>query len=346
MFSTLIGNDEVKDSLRRSIATDRLAASLLFTGDEGLGKKLFALELAKALNCRNRQGVEACDECSSCRRISRSTFPPFGKDDDDKNRLIWSEHGDVAMARPYKQIIRVGPMRELEREANFRPFEGAARIFIIEDAEYMNDTAANALLKTLEEPPPTSHLILTTSNPTALLPTIRSRCQMIRFAPITATEIEKFLVAAEALPKADAELLARTSRGSIGRALATDIEAYRQRRDSMLGVVTALTVNNDRAELLRAAEELAASRDRNEYEQQLDVLETLIRDAWGIRLGRPTESLVNSDLLGRLREISGKMKSAQAAAWLQQIEQLRAELDVNINRRIASDALLMAMATA
>src|SRR5205807_2430370 len=186
MFSTLIGNNEVKESLRRLLSGSRVPGSMLFTGDEGIGKKLFALELAKALNCRDRHGVEACDECSSCKRISRSTFPPFSKDDDDKERLIWSEHADVAMARPYKQIIRVGPMRELEREANFRPFEGIARIFIVEGAEYMNESASNALLKTLEEPEPTSHLILTTANPTALLATIRSRCQTIRFAPIPA----------------------------------------------------------------------------------------------------------------------------------------------------------------
>src|SRR5713101_1012928 len=107
MFSTLIGNEEVKEPLRRLLASERLPGSLLFTGDEGIGKKLFALEIAKALNCRNRVGVEACDECSSCKRISRSTFPPFSDDDDNKERLIWSEHADVAMARPYKNIIRV-----------------------------------------------------------------------------------------------------------------------------------------------------------------------------------------------------------------------------------------------
>src|SRR5438309_8215964 len=235
MFSTLIGNHEVKESLQRLLSGGRVPGSMLFTGDEGIGKKLFALELAKALNCRQRNGVEACDECSSCKRISRSTFPPFGKDDDDKERMIWSEHADVAMVRPFKQIIRVKPMRELEREANFRPFEGAARVFIVEDAEYMNDQAANALLKTLEEPPPTTHLILTTSNPTALLPTIRSRCQVIRFAPIPHDQIEKFLIEKEAMPAADAKLLARTSRGSLGRALATDIESYRERREAMLG---------------------------------------------------------------------------------------------------------------
>ena len=156
MFSTLIGNDEGKESLRRLVASGRVPGSLLFTGAQGIGKKPFALELAKALNCRNRDGLEACDQCSSCKRISRSTFPPFGQVDDDKSRMIWSEHTDVAMVRPYKQIIRVPPMRELEREANFRPFEGAARVFIVEDADYMNEAASNALLKTLEEPPPTS----------------------------------------------------------------------------------------------------------------------------------------------------------------------------------------------
>src|SRR6202035_2528742 len=120
MCLRLIGNEGVKDALRHLLASGRMPGSLLFTGEEGIGKKLFALELAKALNCRNRTGVEACDECSSCKRISRSTFPPFSSDDDNKERMIWSEHADIAMVRPHKQIIRVKPMRELEREANFR----------------------------------------------------------------------------------------------------------------------------------------------------------------------------------------------------------------------------------
>src|SRR5437660_9005046 len=206
MFSRLIGNEEVKDALRHLLASGRMPGSLLFTGEAGIGKKLFALELAKALNCRNRAGVEACDECSSCKRISNSTFPPFSEVKDNNERMIWSEHGDVSMVRPYKQIIRVKPMRELEREANFRPFEGAARVFVVEDAEYMNDQAANALLKTLEEPPPTSHLILTSANPTALLATIRSRCQIIRLAPIPFSEIERFLMKRTGMSSDDAAL--------------------------------------------------------------------------------------------------------------------------------------------
>ena len=344
MFDSLIGNEEAKEALRRLLSNARLPGSLLFTGEPGIGKKLFALELAKALNCRNRQGVEACDECSSCKRIAGSTFPPFGKDEDDKNRMIWSEHADVAMVRPYKQIIRVGPMRELEREANFRPFEGAARIFIVEDADYMNDQAANALLKTLEEPPSTSHLVLTTSNPTALLATIRSRCQIIRFAPIAAADVQQFLTKEDAMAPGDAQLLARTSRGSLGRALAADVETYRERRAAMLRVLESLTLTGDREQLIRSAEALAAVKERDDYEQLLDALEVLIRDAWAIKLGRPKETIVNSDLLSELQKIAGELKSDHAAQWLTQIEELRAALEVNINRRVASDALLLSMA--
>ena len=346
MFSSLIGNEEVKETLRRLLSGGRVPGSLLFTGEEGIGKKLFALELAKALNCRNRAGVEACDQCKSCNRIGNSTFPPFGNPDEDKERMIWSEHADVAMVRPYKQIIRVKPMRELEREANFRPFEGAARVFVVEDAEYMNDQAANALLKTLEEPPATSHLILTTTNPMALLATIRSRCQMIRFAPIPVAEIERFLSERQNLPADDAELLAHTSRGSIGRALAADVDDYRERRESMLTVLRSLTLTGDRAQLLRTSEVLAAAKDRADYEQSLDVLEALIRDAWALALRRPPESIINSDRAGDLKRIAAELRSEKAAAWLTMIEELRGALEVNINRRIASDGLLVAMAAA
>ena len=346
MFSRLIGNEEVKSALRHLLASGRMPGSLLFTGEEGIGKKLFALELAKALNCRHRVGVESCDECSSCKRIANSTFPPFSSPDDNKERMIWSEHGDVAMVRPYKQIIRVKPMRELEREANFRPFEGAARVFIVEDAEYMNDQAANALLKTLEEPPATTHLILTTTNPTALLATIRSRCQVIRFAPVAAEQLEKFLIEEKAMPAGDAALLARTSQGSIGRACASDLNEYRERRASMLGVLKALTITGNRVQLLRSAEGLGAARDRADYEESLGVFETLIRDAWALRLGLPAETVVNSDLINDLREIAAELSSEKAASWLSAIEELRGTLEVNINKRIASDALVMRMAAA
>ena len=175
--------------------------------------------------------------------------------------------------------------------------------------------------------------------------TIRSRCQTIRFAPIPREAIETFLIEEKKFPAADAELLSRTSGGSLGRALGTDIDSYRERRDSMLDVLTALAVTGDRVQLLRAAEALAAAKDRDEYERRLDALEGLIRDAWALRLGRPDETIVNGDLLKQLKPVAAELRSEQAGSWLKQIEELRGALEVNLNRKIASDALLLTMAS-
>jgi DNA polymerase-3 subunit delta' len=344
MLEHLAGNERVKDILRRMLTVGRVPGALLFAGEEGVGKKLFALELAKALNCQKPVGVEACDRCSSCVRISQSKFAEYSDDKDNREKLVRSDHPDVALARPFNRLLRIGPMREIEQEANFRPFEGRARIFIIEEAGKLNQFSANALLKTLEEPPSTSHLILLTSRPASLLPTIRSRCQMVRFAPLAPAEIEKHLLKGKQVSPADARLLAFVSRGSIGRALATDMESYRQQRQAMLDVVTALTLTRDRARLLRVSEEMNDAKRKEEYEPRLDVLATLIHDVWILSLGAPAMQVVNQDLSAELSKMVSSVDSSRAARWLSQIEQHRLGLDVNINRKVATDALFLTMA--
>ena len=125
-----------------------------------------------------------------------------------------------------KRVLLVDQMRQIEREANFRPYEGKARVFLIEDADKLNDPSANALLKVLEEPPHTSHIVLLTSRPAMLLPTIRSRCQMIRFSPLAAEEIETHLLQNKIAGAGEARIRARVARGSLGRALAQDFEGF------------------------------------------------------------------------------------------------------------------------
>jgi DNA polymerase-3 subunit delta' len=345
MFSHLAGNQRVKESLRRMLTVRRVPGALLFAGEEGVGKKLFALELAKAINCRTPvEEVEACDRCPSCLRIMRSGFPAHTSDDDNKKKLVWSEHRDVALVRPYNRNIAVDKMRELEREANFRPFEGKARVFLIEDADRLNEASSNALLKTLEEPPPTTHLILITSRPASLLPTIRSRCQVIRFAPLSAAEIEKRLLEEnKKLSQSDAQVLAHASGGSIGRALSTDLAAYQEQRKDMLGVLDALAVTKDRARLLRAAEDLCDAKRKEEYEPRLSMLETLVHDVWAVSLGAPAERLTHQDLREQLTRIGQRLESRRAARWLSQIDMHRRQLEVNINRKVATDALFLAM---
>jgi DNA polymerase-3 subunit delta' len=328
------------------IAARRVPGALLFAGEEGVGKKMFALELAKALNCRSPQALEACDHCASCARISRSSFPDYEAVDDNKEKIIWSEHRDVGLVRPFNKIIRVDQMREVEREANFRPYEGVARVFLIDDADRLNVQSSNALLKTLEEPPATSYLILLTSRAGALLPTIRSRCQTIRFSPLAPAEIEAHLLQdkQQQLSAEDARLLAHAARGSLGRALVAVPDDYRQRREAMLEVLNALALTGDRARLLRAAEELTDAKRKDEYEPRLDVLETLIHDAWTLRLTASNQQLTHQDLSAQLKKIAAHMSSRRAARWLTQIETHRRGLEVNINRKVSTDALFLAMA--
>lgn len=346
MFDRLTGNQQVKEILRRMLASGRVPGALLFAGEDGVGKKLFALELAKALNCREPVGVEACDRCASCVRIMQSTFPSFPTEDENKRKVIWGEHTDLGLVRPFNRMIRIDPMREIDREANFLPYEGRARVFLIEDADRLNEQSSNALLKTLEEPPSTSHLILLTSHPASLLATIRSRCQVVRFSPLSSAEIEAHLTRNDKkLSPDDVRLLARVARGSMGRALSTDLAAYRQQREAMLDVLGALTLSEDRTRLLRGSEELTDAKRKDEYEPGLDVLESLIHDIWVLALAAGGKSeIVNEDVRSQLAKMGARVTSRRAARWLSQIEALRAQLIVNINRKVATDALFLAMA--
>jgi DNA polymerase III subunit delta' len=343
MFDQLTGNERVKQLLRRMLESGRVPGALLFSGEEGIGKKLFALEIAKALNCRTPQGVEACGTCPTCTRISHFNFPQ-SEDSDEWKKIIWTDHGDVGLVVAPKRVLLVDQMRQIEREANFRPFEGKARIFLIDEADRLNEPSANALLKVLEEPPGTSIIVLITSRPAVLLPTIRSRCQGIRFSPLTAAEIEQHLLTNKLATPAEARLRARSANGSIGRALTGDLESFKERREAMLGVLTALTITGDYSRLLRLAEEMNEATHKDEYEFGLDLLESLIRDALMLSLGVDPKQLTNEDLLPQLTKIAQQMNSLSPTSWIAQIEDLREQLLVNINRKPATDALFLSMA--
>jgi DNA polymerase-3 subunit delta' len=344
MLDQLTGNESVKQVLGRILELHRLPGALLFSGEEGIGKKLFALEVARSLNCRSPHGAQGCGECSACQRIGRLNYPQSEESDDWKN-IIWTDHGDVGMVVAPRRVLLVDQMRQIEREANFRPFEGKARVFLIDEADKLNEPAANALLKVLEEPPPTSHLILITSQPAMLLPTVRSRCQVVRFSPLTAAEIKEYLIRNQNISSKEAALRARLARGSIGRALASDISTLEDQRSAMVEVLEALALTRDRLLLLRAAEDLNDARYKDEYEARLDILETLIRDALALAVGTPQTQIINEDLLSQLSRISQRITTAQAATWITQIEELREQLIVNINRKVATDALFMSMAS-
>ncbi|MEO7673925.1 MAG: DNA polymerase III subunit delta' [Pyrinomonadaceae bacterium] len=342
MFSRIIGNESVKEVLLRYLAAGRVPNALLFSGTDGVGKRLFALELARAFLCRDLKNTTPCGQCPVCLRAGHFEFPK-SDDKDAHKKVIFSNHADVGSAIPYNRNILVDAIRDLEKEAYFRPYEGRARFFLIDDADKMNDAASNALLKTLEEPASTSHIILITSRPDALLPTIRSRCQTVRFAPVETEKIEHFLINKRKLSSADAKLNARLAFGSVGRALSIELEKMQPQREMLLRVLQDAIENHDRVSLLQAAEKLNDAKNKDNFEENLEMLLTLIRDVWSLALGGEREKIINIDRHSELARLAENAETRHLALWMDEIERLRESFAVNVNKKIATDALFVGM---
>ena len=342
MFSNLIGNEGVKAALRQLILAGRVPNSLLFTGPEGVGKKQFAFELARAFVCQHPEQNYVCGECSACTRVA--TFhTPTSEKGDDYDRVFFSDHPDVGLVIPYKRNLRVGAIRALEVQANFRPYEARARVLIVDEAHKMNDAASNALLKMLEEPPSTTYIILITARPNILMSTIRSRCQTIRFSPVSTMAIETLVRTERGLSSEHANLTARLTDGSVARALEFDLAQFRSQREVQLANIEKALVRMDRAALVRASEQMNDAKNKDLYEQNLEILESLLRDIWLIKGGSDAGSIRNLDLFENLKPIAAAVSGARLTDSLAEIELLRQSLFVNINRKSATEALFMKM---
>jgi DNA polymerase-3 subunit delta' len=326
-LARLIGNARIREALRRASARDRLPHALLFAGPEGVGKRTTALELARAVTCVTPIDGDACEQCSSCLHAS-------------------GEHPDIRLWAPEGAFIKIAQMRDLAREANFRPFEGRRRLMVVDDAHRLREEAANAILKTLEEPPPTSLIVLVTDQPYAMLETIRSRCQTMRFAPLEPAEVEQYLAANFKRPTEETRLLARVAGGRIGRAIATDLSVYRERRKEMLGLVEVLGGDVDRLRLMKAAQYLGdvGRKDGAEFEARLELFQVLCRDLYGLALGESPEQVANADIALRLQQLAATLKPARVARWVEAIDRLRGQLRQNVNRQLALEAIFLDLA--
>ena len=332
-FSSLIGNERIKKLLQRAVAEDRIGQSLLMAGPRGVGKYQFAIALAQALNCEQvKQGVP-CGSCLACLRVERGEHADV--------RTILRESKDPSFKKePKSQFVKIDQIRVMCEQAQFRPYEGRRRVFIIDDDEWLRHEAANSLLKTLEEPPSTSLVILVTSKPYVLLETVRSRCQMLNFAPLSASEIEEHLLMKK-MPADEARLRARLSRGSVGHALEIDLNGYRETRDKMLDLVETMGVTREIAKLLSASEYLGRKIEKDEFEVHIDVLLVLLDDLFHLKLNALEASLTNADIAERLKRVSEKITFDQINGWVERIEEIFRAMPRNVNRQLAMDAMLI-----
>jgi DNA polymerase-3 subunit delta' len=322
-FSALAGNERIKLLLTKAVVEKRIGHGLIMAGPRGVGKHLFALSLAQALNCERPAGGDACGGCSPCRKITAG------------------DHSDVRTIVADGAFIKIGQMREMSREAQFRPFEGRWKVIILDDADRLREEAANSILKTLEEPPPATLIVLVTSKPYGLLPTVRSRCQMLTFAPLGESDIRNHL---EKLGKnSDAALIARVCGGSIGRALEIDLAVYQKNRSVMMGLLDALLIQRNTLRLLAAAEYLGTKLDRAAFEAHLDVLAMLLSDLLRLKVGEPPESLTNADIADKLAVAADSTTVEEIIKLAEKTEALWQSLVRNVNRRVATEALLVSI---
>lgn len=218
-LADVIGHERPLAILRRAITDRRLHHALLFVGPAGVGKHTTALAMAARLLC-DRGADDSCARCAACVQAAAGSHP-------DLHRVAVEDAPKGGKGREPKSRISIDQVRELQHKLTRRALAGAKKVAIIDDAHLLSDEAQNAFLKTLEEPPGDVLIVLVAASAAALLPTVRSRCQRVTFAPLPEAEVERVL-RERGLPHADARLLAAASRGSLGRALATDARLLRE----------------------------------------------------------------------------------------------------------------------
>ncbi|MFI5250947.1 MAG: ATP-binding protein [Bacteroidota bacterium] len=310
-WDSIISQARIKKMLQSAIERNHLAHAYLFYGSEGVGQEAMALELAKVLNCSS-QSSEACDDCPDCRKNAilqhpdtQLIFPlPLGKNeiagDPPLAKLppadieIVREQVSMKAHNPYHTIIvpkatsiKLNSIREIRRSAALSRFIGRKKVYIIFQAEKMNDESSNALLKTLEEPLADTIIILTTDNADQLLPTIVSRCQRLRFDPLSDSVISEALITHHNLDAATAELLSEISMGNYALAVElkdTDITEYRNEVVDFLRTI----LYRSREDIYKSLEEFSTNTDRKEVERSLIMLQAWFHDAMTMQQGEGT----------------------------------------------------------
>ena len=319
-FENIIGQQKQLTILRSALANGRLHHAYLFLGPEGVGKHLAAVGLAKALHCDELKN-DFCGGCVNCRRIADGNHPDV--------RVIEALSG--------KKEISIQQIRELERELNYRSFTGMRKIAIIDPATLLNLSSQNALLKTLEEPPQDCLIVLIAPNEGGLLPTLRSRCLRLSFAPLMREEIAGFLQSHHGMKGADAEFIAALSMGSIGAALALDKAELSEKRKIWTGMLGALKTRDYQGAMV-AAEALAANRE--EALNFLKWAESWYRDLLIYSVANDSDDLVNLDMRRQIEEQSSHQGIEQALRALAQTAGAAARIQRNLNRRMVLEKFL------
>ncbi len=321
-FGKIKGQLEPIEILKSAIENRRLAASYLFSGPEGVGKNLVAREFAKAVNCLGQQGLAPCDECASCRKVEAGNHPDVHFIPADLKMEGGDDEGDA---------IKIEHIRQLQGSIVMRPYEGNYKVFIIDNAHLLTPDASNAFLKTLEEPPANSLIILVTSRPQMLLSTIVSRCQRVRFSSLPKEDLARMLRDEYGLDELLSHYLAFSCEGRLGRALRyKDMDVFSSKNAIIDHFVSGYKAT--------AGESISKDKIR----ESVGVLASWLRDIYCLKAGMPHSQLINLDRKAQLIGDAGKYSTADLDGLFKLLCDTSLCLEQNVNPRLLLNNMRLA----
>jgi len=319
----LLGHEWAVDLLQGHLVNQRSRHAYLITGPQGIGRRTLAIRLAQALNC-TQLGWPAlpCGQCRACRLIENMQHPDFS----------------VVQAEEAGRALKVDQIRELQRTLSLAPYEAKYKIALMLCFEDANPNAANALLKTLEEPPPHVIMLLTASDTEALLPTIISRCELIRLRPLSIDQVSLGLQTCWQLPAAQAHLLAHLSCGRPGYALklSQNPEALEQRQNQLDELHSLLSTS--RVGRFSYAEELV--KDKATLQNTLRTWLTFWRDVM-LKAADSSTPLTNIDREEQIIALTEKVDLSTAQTIVNQLEKSTMQIDRYINPRLVVEVFML-----
>ncbi len=285
-FDTIIGQRAVREHLQNSLALGKISQAYMISGEKGMGKKLMATAFAKALLCEERSEgeKESCGSCHSCKQVESHNHPD----------LIYVTHD-----KP--QLISVDEIRkQVVGDVLIRPYQSRYKVYIIDEAELMNEQAQNALLKTIEEPPEYAVILILTSNEQMMLQTVRSRCIKLSMTPLTKEEIKKILTGGNNISPVQAERVLSFSRGNPGRAKELVLsETFEKKRTLLIRILSGLA-DSSVYQWTDNIEDL--SSDKKELASCFDLMEDWYRDVLLYKAGALKEQLIYQDAFAKVAQ--------------------------------------------
>lgn len=315
-FDDLFGNKRIKHILTSYLRNKVIPYSMIFTGPGSTDLLIFAVALAKAINCENSE-ADFCDNCISCSEIEREIFP------------------DLKILVPDGQQYKKEQITFLIEDNYKKPLKGNKKINILTDAHKMNENSANAFLKVLEEPAQDNIFILLTTNQNALLPTIKSRCQILKFSPQSRAEIKKYLVEQGYDPE-KARLMSYLCQSNLERILMVDFDEFMEKRAKGLSDLKKLINGVGVEDILLDLYQKSRSREKfiEYFRQFVNLISLMLRDIMILKIDKGNKNLINIDYRDDLMSLSEYIAIDKVLFLIRKMELLLRDIQRNLNTRV------------